>query len=157
MNRFSGLAVLAADGRQDVTLGDARVTILVGADHTNDVVAVLDYRMPAQYVGPPAHVHPGFDELFSVLEGAMTFRLGDELKTAGPGETAVVPGSVPHTFANMSASPSRMLIILSPGGFESYFGELAPLITAGPPDPAVIGALAERYGVTTVGPPLDLT
>ena len=44
-------------------------------------------------------------------------------------------------------SRRRALEIISPGGFERYFAELAPLVTQCPPDLAGIAALAERYGL----------
>jgi hypothetical protein len=110
--------------------------------------------MPPHYAGPPAHVHPDFDEIFMVEEGSLTFRVGDERRNAGAGDTVVVPGDVAHTFANPAAEPARFKIIFAPGGFESYFEEIPPLIVDGKPDIEAIGKLSESYGVTTVGPPI---
>jgi mannose-6-phosphate isomerase-like protein (cupin superfamily) len=154
MNRVQTAAVIAATPDREIALGDARVTILAGASETGGACAVLDYRMPAHYAGPPAHVHLEFDEIFSVIEGRLTIRIADELHEAGPGDTIVVPGSVPHTFANRTTEGARVVIVLTPGGFESYFSEVAPLLAGGSPDLQAVGALAERYGVTTVGPGL---
>ena len=36
---------------------------------------------------------------------------------------------------------------VGPAGFERFFLELAEMIEAGPPDPAVLGPLAESYGL----------
>jgi hypothetical protein len=115
---------------------------------------VIDYRMPPRYAGPPADIHPDFDEIFMVRERSLTFRVRDERRGAGPGDTVVVPGSVAHIFANLAAEPARFTIIITPGGFESYFEEITPLIFDGKPDIEAIGRLAESYGVVTVGPPL---
>ena len=35
----------------------------------------------------------------------------------------------------------------SPGGFEGYFRELAPLLGADRPDEGAIGVVVERYGL----------
>jgi quercetin dioxygenase-like cupin family protein len=154
MHRFTTAALLAAAQHTVVVFGDARVTILAGAEETGGVAGMVDYRMPPGYMGPPAHVHPTFDEIFFILEGALTFRLGDDQRIAETGDTAVVPGSVPHTFANLSGAAARVVMVFAPGGFESYFLEAAALLAGGTPDRKAIQKLTERYGVTTVGPPL---
>ena len=50
-----------------------------------------------------------------------------------------------------------MLELISPGGFEQYFADLAPLLAAGgPPDFEAMGAVQARYGLTmdidSIGP-----
>jgi mannose-6-phosphate isomerase-like protein (cupin superfamily) len=154
LNRFPAAVFVAAGGHDEVALGDARVKILAGAAETGGAVALLDYRMPGHYQGPPAHVHPGFDEIFHVIEGTLTVRHGEEIQTAESGGTLVVPGTVPHAFANLAAAPARVMLAIMPAGFESYFDQIAPLFASGAPDRDAMRALAERYGVENVGPPL---
>ena len=42
------------------------------------------------------HRHPDTDEVFVVLTGSLTIRLGDEDVTLGPGQLYVVPRGVEH-------------------------------------------------------------
>jgi mannose-6-phosphate isomerase-like protein (cupin superfamily) len=42
------------------------------------------------------HTHPETDELFLVVEGALTIRLDDRDVELGPGQLFVVPRGVPH-------------------------------------------------------------
>jgi quercetin dioxygenase-like cupin family protein len=42
-----------------------------------------------------AHSHP-HEQIFWMLKGRMEFRLGNERKTCGPGDIAVIPGGVEH-------------------------------------------------------------
>ncbi len=42
-----------------------------------------------------AHKHP-HEQIFWMLKGKMEFRLGQERRTVGPGELAVIPGGVEH-------------------------------------------------------------
>jgi quercetin dioxygenase-like cupin family protein len=42
-----------------------------------------------------AHKHP-HEQMFWMLKGRMDFRLGDERKSCGPGDVAVIPGGVEH-------------------------------------------------------------
>ncbi len=74
------------------------------------------------------HTHPDFDETFYVLEGTLAFRLGDNAHEAGPGTVAHIPRGVPHTFANPRNEPAHVLVIVTPAGFEAYFGALAAAI-----------------------------
>ena len=104
-------------------------------------MTLADYTAPAGFPGPPLHVHPGFDEMFYVLDGALSMRLSDEVLELGPGDCAYVDGAVPHTFANPTAAPVRFLVGCAPGGFEDYFRALA----AGDED--AIAAVNERFGV----------
>jgi mannose-6-phosphate isomerase-like protein (cupin superfamily) len=72
--------------------------------------------------GPEAHVHTDEDDAFFVLDGEMTFLLGDE-ELAAPAETFVlVPPGVLHTFANRTDQPVRMLNIHAPAGFDRRIG-----------------------------------
>lgn len=42
-----------------------------------------------------AHAHP-HEQIFWMISGRMEFRLGDEKRTCGPGDLAVIPGGVEH-------------------------------------------------------------
>ena len=68
--------------------------------------------------GPPPHSHVTEDDAFYVLDGEMTFILGDEELVAGAGTFVLVPPGVTHTFANRGESPVRMLNIHAPAGFD---------------------------------------
>ena len=106
------------------------------------------------YAGPPAHRHLRNDEAFFVLEGAFTFRVGDETVDVGPGGFVFVPMGAVHTFVNRGTTPGRMLQIFSPADFEGYFEELAELPASQAPDGERIWVLQDKYGMVVVGPPL---
>ncbi len=40
-----------------------------------------------------------------------------------------------------------MIEVISPAGFEHFFRDLADAIAAGPPNPADIMAIADKYGL----------
>jgi mannose-6-phosphate isomerase-like protein (cupin superfamily) len=140
-------AIFATDTERVVELGASTVRILLGAEQTNGRVAVLDYVGSPGFAGPPLHTHPAYDEVFYVLEGTARFRLGDETLVAGPGEGVFVDGSTPHTFANPGDEELRYLCVVTPGGMERYFEEVAPLMAGGAPDAGEVAALWQRYGM----------
>lgn len=56
------------------------------------------------------------------------------------------PGTV-HTFSNPGTEPVRFFGLMSPGGFERYFRDLAAAVGDGPLDPAAVGPIVARYDV----------
>lgn len=46
--------------------------------------------------GMKPHYHETHDEVLTVIEGSIDFRLGDEVRTIGPGEVVSVPAGVVH-------------------------------------------------------------
>lgn len=68
--------------------------------------------------GPPAHVHREEDDSFFILEGELTFLVGDD-ELHAPAETFVlVPPGVEHTFVNRGSEPVRMVNVHAPAGFD---------------------------------------
>ncbi len=69
-----------------------------------------------------AHVHPDEDDAFYIVEGEMTFVLGDEEVAAPPGTFVLVPPGVEHGFRNDGEQPVRMFNIHAPAGFDRRIG-----------------------------------
>jgi mannose-6-phosphate isomerase-like protein (cupin superfamily) len=109
---------------------------------------------------PPLHIHHREDEAWYILDGKMTFYVGDEVLEATAGCFAFAPRGIPHTFT-VDAEPTRVLLLASPAGFENFTLELgqpaggdAPPPGLAMPAPEVLGPVAERYGIEVVGPPI---
>ena len=94
-----------------------------------------------------------------MIEGGLSVRMGDEEFEARAGSFAFQPRGIPHTFRS-SSEGARVLLLVVPSGFESYFRALsraAEAMTlpppASPPSPkqmaAMEAALAE-HGCTFV-------
>jgi mannose-6-phosphate isomerase-like protein (cupin superfamily) len=124
--------------------------VALRGEQTGDAISVIENIVPARWDGPPLH-HHAFDETFYVLDGELTFQVGDDLLTAGPGALALAPGGVAHTLANLGDTPARYLLLCTPAGFEGYFARLAAQ-AAGEDPPS--WALAPTPPVTTVGGPI---
>lgn len=110
---------------------------------------------------PPEHVHSREDEAFFVLEGTITFKVGDEIRAVGSGGWVWAPRGLPHTFA-LQTDTAKTLILLLPGGCEEVFHEFGrraeqrELPPEGEPLPDLDLMMARdgELGVTYVGPPL---
>ena len=56
--------------------------------------------------GPALHRHP-YEEVFLILEGEVTFTLGDETIAARAGDFLIAPPGVPHAFKNTGSGVLR--------------------------------------------------
>jgi quercetin dioxygenase-like cupin family protein len=146
-----------ASDRQAITRGrDARPPIvsrhevLLHGEQSDRVLAVAESTMPAGAAGPPLHSH-AFDEAFYVLDGELTFQLDEELITACAGELVFAPRGVPHTLANQSAAPARVLLVFTPAGFEREIARRAAREARSEPPPWALQPIPQ---VTYLGPPI---
>jgi uncharacterized RmlC-like cupin family protein len=93
--------------------------------------------------------------VFYVLEGEITFTVGDRTVVGTPGTFVQIPRETPHAFKNQSAAPARMLIQCVPAGFDRFMAEFATELPSAdaaplPPSGAEIEKLlsiAPRYGI----------
>jgi len=142
--------VLPPDATRSVHLGGVGVVFRLLADQTGGMFSVVEHPVQPGTLVPP-HVHTAEDEFSYVLEGEFGVRIGDQIAQAIPGCWVLKPRGVPHTFWNAGTTTARLLEIIAPAGFETYFEEMAKLIPdAGLPDFGQVGALASRYGLSFV-------
>ena len=134
--------------------------ILATGEQTGGAYALSEARvLPGG--GPPPHIHRREDEAFFVLEGEITFMLGDRKVVAKPGAFVQGPRGILHAFKNESHAPARMLILVTPPGFDKFLAEMAHPVPAfeSPPTPVTpediqkLLAIAPKYGIEILPPP----
>lgn len=130
-------------------MGNTFRTVLAAAG-SGGAMSVVDNLVPAGF-GPPRHVHSREDEAFAILSGEVEFRVAGESFVRRAGEGAYVPRGTEHAFRALT--DLRMLVILTPGGFEGFFAEMARGAFRIPEDMPAILESAERHGMAFTGPP----
>lgn len=135
--------------------------ILVHGDDTGDRYSLLHETLP-RGAGAPPHKHGWSDEHFTMLEGTCTFLLGEEIRTAGPGDFVWVPRGTRHAF-RVDSEVAVFLNGYTPAGLERAVAEMAmpaPRRTLPPPGatppPAMTPELMRRYGMEHVPGPNPL-
>lgn len=135
------------------------MTFLATGEDTQGQFALLEIVGRKGNV-PPPHIHRREDETFYVLEGELTVTVGDRTIKAMPGTTVFLPRNVPHSFT-VDSEQGRMLVLLTPAGFEGWFKEfsvpapamtLPPATEAGYNDVQRMLEVAPRYGLEFVLP-----
>ncbi len=111
---------------------------------------LAEVTIAAGFAGPPPHRHERLHDMFYVLDGVLTMRVGDGTRELPAGGFACVPPGVVHTFSNVGDSPVRFLNFSTPSGWEHYMRDLAEAAKAGPLTPEIIGPIASRYDFEAV-------
>src|SRR3954447_10022148 len=129
---------------------------LIEADDTDGRFALIEHTLAPRALAAPMHTHQNEDEYSFVLTGRMGAQIGDEVLEAGPGELVVKPRGIPHAFWNASDEETRILELISPGHFASYFADIAPVLASLPLDFEKLGAVQAKYALTmdmdSIGP-----
>lgn len=135
----------------------ALLIVKATGEQTGGAFGLTDHVLPAGWASP-YHMHQNEDEAFYVVEGEMTFYVGDERVKAKSGTFVYGPRGVPHGFAVEGTAPARMLLLNTPAGFEGFpveVGEPAKELTlppAEPPDLERLMAIAAKYDIEILGP-----
>lgn len=150
------MMVSSAEGDARWWLGSLAV-IKAGAADTDGQMTIIEITEPPG-AEAPLHVHHREDEAFWILEGNVTFEVGNSIIEARTGDYVFGPREIPHRYT-VGAAGCRMLFILTPSGFENMvmaMSEPAASRTLPPPsdeefDFERVCAIAESYGTEILG------
>jgi len=140
-------------------VGDVYRNLALG-QQTGGVYTLHEIRVSPNN-GPPPHIHSREDESFFVLEGEVDFQVGDEKITARPGTFIQGPRGIAHSFKNNTQRPARLLVFVTPAGFENFVHEFArpvasfdsAAIPATKDEVDKLLAAAPKYGIEILPPP----
>lgn len=137
-------------------LGETSTYFLATGEQTGEAFALVD-ELARRGESVPLHLHRDDTESFYVLEGEITFYIGDEPGVrAGAGSFAHLPGGTVHGF-RIESETARYLILTTPRHGRFYRAITLPSRAGGLPplgsiDRSQIKQAGEEYGVEFVGP-----
>lgn len=151
---FSSLAahvVLSEEGEARWWFANLAVIKVTAAD-TGGQMSIVEMTHPPGWEAP-LHVHHREDEAFWLLDGDATIQVGDETIEAHAGDYVFGPRHIPHRYT-VGESGCRMLLIMTPGGFEKLVREMSepaasrtlPPASHEPPNMERVAAVAEANG-----------
>ena len=129
-------------------LGFGGITIVVhaGAEDTGGAFSVMEEVPPLS--DTPLHMHASEGEFFYAVEGEHVITVGEREHRLPPGQGVFAPRGVPHAQRRVESGVGRMLLIVSPGGFEGFFRRLAEADRAENLDAAAYAAASQEFGIT---------
>jgi quercetin dioxygenase-like cupin family protein len=116
---------------------------------TNESIMLFEETVPA---GTKSlfHLHRDSDEVAWVIDGEITFKIGDEVSVGGPGTCAFFPRNVPHAWKNSGSDTGRVLFLYTPASAGRYVEDLPKIRRID--DAEERAKVRERYHWEVVGP-----
>ncbi len=141
-----------------VWFAGTRVIVRVRASQSDGRLGAWESQEPF-HTALPLHVHTREDEQVTLLEGTLSFFVGDLVYHLVAGDTLALPRGVAHAHV-ITSQKARVLTIAIPGGFEQLFLDLGvpalPDTTPPPLDRGTLEQAVAQLGVQIVGPPPTL-
>lgn len=129
-----GIFLAPGEGR-DYPMGRIRALFKADGAETEGRYSISEWWLEPHTQGPGAHSHDE-DDVFFVMQGTMSFLLGDRWVDAPAGSFVMAPGGMTHDFQNRGSVRAGVLNFSTPGGFEPNMPAIAEWFTEHPPGDA---------------------
>ena len=86
--------------------------VRVGTEETGGKLSISDLYISPGGAVAGEHVHPGIEEIFTVVGGSVGFRVDGREDVAGPGRRLVVPPGVAHFWWNEGDEEAHVVVEL---------------------------------------------
>jgi mannose-6-phosphate isomerase-like protein (cupin superfamily) len=119
-------------GGRTYAMGPVKAIFKADHEETAGRYSISEWWLAPHTKGPGAHSHEE-DDVFFVLEGTMSFFLGDRWVDAKKGSFVLAPGGTTHDFENRTSKRAGALNISAPGDFEQHMPGIAEWFRARKP------------------------
>lgn len=103
--------------------------------------------------GPPLHRHHREDEWFYVVSSKFVFEIDGKRTEFSPGGSVFGPRGIPHRWANTGPETGVLIVMLAPGGFETFFNDVTQaIVKMGHVPHDDLKAIYASHGVDLLGP-----
>ncbi len=129
-------------------------------EETGEAYALCEVIVAPQGGSPP-HRHSRENESFYIQDGELEFQLDDRIFAATAGTFLYSPKGQLHRFTNTTTTDAKMLVWVTPAGFEKFIAEVGKAVNGqvsrgaplSPEDLEKILTAAPNYGIEIVPPP----
>jgi quercetin dioxygenase-like cupin family protein len=125
-NSLNAFALDAGQGRtpEPLDILGEEVLVKLASTDTQGAATIFHLTVPPMS-GPPLHRHSREDEWLYVLQGQITAEINEQRIILNAGGSAFMSRGIVHTFQNFTDATARMLLMVTPGGFNRFFEELS--------------------------------
>ncbi|MES2649207.1 MAG: cupin domain-containing protein [Bacteroidota bacterium] len=117
-NNHTDVLILSEGEGRIYNCGTMTAIFKADENETNEKYSVSEWWLEPNSDGPGAHSHEENDEVFYVLEGMISFLVGDKWVDVNKGTFLRIPARTIHDFKNKTGSKTGVLNFFIPGGFE---------------------------------------
>ena len=129
--RRDGIVLAAGEGRA-YPMGRLAAVFKADGAESAGLYSISEWWLEPRTPGPGAHSHPE-DDVFYVIEGTISFQIGDSWVDASKGAFVLAPGGVTHDFENRSEVRAGFVNFSVPGDFEPRMPEIATSLSQNGP------------------------
>jgi len=139
---------------EEIRIGELVIRFLLEGDESGGTASLFEFTVPSSARVPVAHSHDAYEETVYGLEGTLSWTVDGDRHEVGPGEVLCIRRGAVHRFENEGEVDARVLAVVTPGRLgPDYFREIAAVVeeakaAGGPPDPARLGEVMLRHGLT---------
>lgn len=113
-------------------MGGIQAVFKADEAETENRYSISEWWLEPKTKGPGAHQHEE-DDVFYVIEGVMSFLIGEEWVHAEKGSFILAPAGMTHDFENRSDKKAGVLNLSIPGPFEPAMAGIAAWFAQNPP------------------------
>jgi mannose-6-phosphate isomerase-like protein (cupin superfamily) len=129
-----GIFLPPGEGRS-YPMGRISAVFKADGDETQKRYSISEWWLEPNTQGPGAHSHAE-DDIFYVIEGTMSFLIGDRWIDAPKGSFVLAPGGMTHDFENRTSNQAGVLSFSIPGDFEKNMPAISKWFIENPPKDA---------------------
>lgn len=116
--------------------GSMRAIFKADEGETACAYSISEWWLDPRTGGPGPHAHDDNDDIFYVIEGTITFLIGDRWEPVAKGGFVRASRGVQHDFRNDTDERAGLLNIYIPGGFERDMPAIVDWFARNGADPA---------------------
>lgn len=105
---------------EEFPIESGEMKFIASSEETNGAFGLVERTQQACYK-TTWHRHDHFEESFYVLEGVWTVQIANEIHEFPAGSFVLIPRGTPHGQGNFTKKPVKLLVLVTPGGFEHFY------------------------------------
>jgi quercetin dioxygenase-like cupin family protein len=129
--------------------GESYTLVATGAE-TGGSYAIVELHSPAGSAGLPTRTLLRSDLALYVLQGALRVTAAERSVDVTAGGFANIPRGTPHAIRNITNSPAKAMLVVTPAGFEAMLAEIGSPVSDATAPPKADENQTER--LFTAGP-----